>query len=111
MSENYDTARNMYIADTDNSVVRKVDTNGIISTFAGEDPFDTLNDGGLATMVAIGGPQDVFIDQTGNFFISDSYFDRVRELPLLRPTFQVSTANLAFTAQAGSNPLSQRALM
>ncbi len=108
LNMNFDTAGNMYIADTDNSVVRKVDTNGIISTFAGEDPFDTLNDGGLATMAAIGGPQDVFIDQPGNFFISDSYFDRVRELPLVRPTFQVSTANLAFTAQAGSNPLSQR---
>ncbi len=107
-SVNFDAAGNMYIADTDNSVVRKVDANGIISTFAGENPFDTLNDGGLATMAALGGPQDVYIDQAGNFFISDIYFARVRELPVVRPTFQVSTTNLAFTGQAGSNPLSQR---
>ncbi len=80
----------------------------IISTFAGANPFDTLNDGGLATLAAIGGPEDVYIDPAGDFFISDSYFDRVRELPLLRPAFQVSSASLAFTAQAGSAPLSQR---
>jgi uncharacterized protein (TIGR03437 family) len=108
LNMNFDATGNIYIADTDNSVVRKVDTNGIISTFAGEDPFDTLNDGGLATMAALGGPQDVYIDQAGNFFISDIYFDRVRELPVLRPPFQVSTTNLAFTAQAGSSALSQR---
>ena len=69
LNMNFDVAGNMYIVDTDNSVVRKVDTNGIISTFAGEDPFDTLNDGGLATMAALGGPQDVFIDQAGDFFL------------------------------------------
>jgi uncharacterized protein (TIGR03437 family) len=108
LNMNFDAAGNMYIVDTDNSVVRKVDTNGIISTFAGEDPFDTLNDGGLATMAALGGPQDIFIDQAGDFFISDIYFNRVRELPVLRPPFQVSAASLAFTAQAGSTPLSQR---
>ena len=90
-SLNFDTAGNMYIADTRNSVVRKVDTSGIISTFAGQNPFDQLNDGGLATNAAIGGPNDIFIDSSGTFYITDSYFNRVRALPALRPTFQVSS--------------------
>jgi uncharacterized protein (TIGR03437 family) len=107
-SMTFDTAGNMYIADTGNSVVRKVDTSGIISTFAGQDPFDQLNDGGLATNAAIGGPTDIFIDAAGTFYITDIYSNRVRALLALRPAFQVSTANLAFTAQAGAASLDQR---
>src|SRR5262249_14381236 len=107
-SVNFDSAGNMYIADTQNSVVRKVDTSGIITTFAGVNPFDQLGDGGLATQAAIGGPLDVYIDSSNAFFISDGYTNRVRELLPLRPTFQVSTLNLAFTAQAGSASLDQR---
>ena len=107
-SMTFDTAGNMYIADTRNSVIRRVDPSGIISTFAGVNPFDQLNDGGLATNAAIGGPTDIFIDASGTFFISDVYSFRIRELLALRPAFQVSTASLAFTAQAGSSALDQR---
>ncbi len=104
----FDTAGNFYIADTRNSVVRKVNTSGVISTFAGENPFDQLNDGGLATNAAIGGPTDIFVDASGTFYISDIYSNRVRALPAVRPAFQVSSANMAFTAQAGGPSLDQR---
>lgn len=104
----FDTSGNMYIADTRNSVVRKVDTNGVISTFAGQNPFGQMNDGGLATNAALPAPEDIFIDSNGNFFITDLYYSRVRELPALRPTFQLSTLSLAYTAQAGSSAQDQR---
>jgi hypothetical protein len=61
----------------------------------------------LATNAGIAGPSDIFIDQAGTIFIVDEFFDRVRGLPLSRPSFQVSSTNLAFTAPAGSAALDQ----
>jgi len=107
-SMNFDAAGNMYIADTRNAVVRKVDPSGIISTFAGTNPIELMGDGGLASNAGIGAPSDIFIDQAGVIYIVDEFFNRVRALPVSRPAFQLSTSNLAFTAPAGSAALDQR---
>ena len=69
-----DAAGNLYIADLGNQRVRKVSTNGIITTFAGNGSWESSGDGGPATSAAIGRPVGVAADKAGNIFISDSFF-------------------------------------
>jgi trimeric autotransporter adhesin len=73
-----DNSGNLYIADWLNQRVRKVDTSGIISTFAGNGNSGFAGDGGSAIAAQLFQPQDVAVDGTGNVYISDSINARVR---------------------------------
>jgi sugar lactone lactonase YvrE len=73
-----DKAGNLYIADSDNSRVRKVDTNGIISTVAGNGVFGFGGDGDAAIAAMLSYPTDVGIDTKGNLYVADSYNTRIR---------------------------------
>ncbi|MBZ5608094.1 MAG: hypothetical protein LAP38_07550 [Acidobacteriia bacterium] len=103
----FDPAGNLYIADQGNSVVRKVDLNGTITTFAGSLPPAGFGDGGPATNTFIGAPTDVAVDLAGNVLIADLGLNRIREVLANPPGFQISATNLAFTAPAGSSPVTQ----
>jgi sugar lactone lactonase YvrE len=65
----FDRQGNLYIADSNNNRVRKVDTNGIITTFAGTGRPGSSGDGGLATKAKIG-VTSVCADGTGDILIS-----------------------------------------
>jgi sugar lactone lactonase YvrE len=67
-----DTNGNLFIVDFANMRVRKVDTNGIISTFAGTGVIGSAGDGGLATNAAFGSMFGVAADGDGNVFITDA---------------------------------------
>jgi len=75
-----DAAGNLYIADSSNHRIRKVDTNGNISTVAGTGTKGFTGDGGLATQAEINRPFDVAVDQFGDLFIVDSNNNRIREV-------------------------------
>jgi hypothetical protein len=65
-----DTQDNLFIADTGNNRVRRVDaTTGIITTVAGNGVLGYSGDGGPATSAAVGEPMGVAIDTQGNLFI------------------------------------------
>ncbi len=66
-----DADGNFYIADGANHRIRKIDTNGIISTFAGNGLPMYAGDGGLATNASMYFPNGVALDAVGNVFISD----------------------------------------
>ena len=65
-----DTMANLFIADTGNNVIRKVGTNGIITTVAGKGTNGYSGDGGAATNAALNG-DGVVVDTMGNLFIAD----------------------------------------
>ncbi|UCG11003.1 MAG: hypothetical protein JSU72_10540, partial [Deltaproteobacteria bacterium] len=65
-----DAAGNVYIADTSNHRIRKVDPNGIITTIAGTGAQGGGGDGGPATQAAIDSPKGIAVDATGNLYIS-----------------------------------------
>src|ERR1700756_3803981 len=67
-----DAAGNLYIADTYNSCVRKVNTAGIITTIAGSGTAGYSGDGGPATGAALNGPVGLAFDAAGNLYICDS---------------------------------------
>jgi len=66
-----DLSGNVYIADNDHNVIRKVNTSGIITTFAGNGTQGYSGDGGQATLAEFYGPWDVKTDLAGNLYISD----------------------------------------
>ncbi len=68
-----DAQGNIFIADNNNHVIRKVDgATGIITTFAGTGrSAGYAGDGGLATVAKLSYPQDVAVDAKGNVYISD----------------------------------------
>ena len=66
-----DTAGNLYIADTFNNAVRKVNTAGIITTVAGLGVAAYYGDGYQATNAGLNSPFDVAVDSLNNLYISD----------------------------------------
>jgi len=66
-----DGAGNLYIVDRNNNRIRKVDTSGTISTFAGNGTMDSSGDGGPATSAALFLPIAVAVDGAGNVYIAD----------------------------------------
>lgn len=75
-----DSKGNMYIADSDNQRIRKVDKDGIITTVVGSGKEGYSGDGGPATEAALRGPSGVAVDREGNLFISDHYNSVVRKV-------------------------------
>ncbi len=68
-----DGAGNIYIADTDNFVVREVTAaDGNIQAFAGNNTLAYSGDGGPATGAALNFPGGVFTDSSGNVYIADT---------------------------------------
>jgi hypothetical protein len=66
-----DAAGNIYIADQSNLKVRKVNTSGIISTFAGNGSPGYSGDNGPATAATMKNPIGIAVDNTGSVFIGD----------------------------------------
>ncbi len=75
-----DAAGNIYIADTGNGRIRKVNTAGIISTVAGSVNGFTLGDGGSALNAQLANPSDVAVDSAGNLYIADAGNNLIRKV-------------------------------
>ena len=75
-----DAAGNMYIADRGNARIRKVDTNGIITTIAGNGTNGFAGDGGPAWQAVLNYPVDGHIDAQGNFIFCDAGNHRIRKI-------------------------------
>jgi len=75
-----DADGNLFIADTGNNVIRKVDTNSIITTVAGILGYGYSGDNGPATLAHLSLPKGVAVDASGNLFIADTFNHRIREV-------------------------------
>lgn len=73
-----DGVGNIYIADSYNSVIRKVNTAGIINTIAGNGVAGYSGDGGQATAAKLNNPSFVILDASSNIIFSDTYNNRIR---------------------------------
>lgn len=74
-----DFAGNLFIADTGHSVIRKVSTNGTITTFAGTG-FGFSGDKGPAILAQFAGPSSVAVDALGNVYVFDAGNLRIRKI-------------------------------
>ncbi|OJJ17694.1 hypothetical protein BKI52_27925 [marine bacterium AO1-C] len=76
----FDASGNLYIADASNRRVRKVATNGIITTVAGTGSSGFSGDGGAATAATLNLPYGIAVDASGNLYIADRNEHRVRKI-------------------------------
>ena len=75
-----DKSGNIYISDYGNDRIRKIDTNRIIYTIAGNGSLGYSGDGGMATTAQINHTQGVAIDTCGNVYIADEGNNRIRKV-------------------------------
>ncbi len=75
-----DVAGNLFIADSSNNRIRKVDSAGVISTIAGTGERGFGGDGGPAIQAQLRIPSGVAVDAAGNLYIADSSNDRIRKV-------------------------------
>ena len=103
-----DADGNLYIADSANNVIRRVDAKtGIITTVAGDYAADQANDGlggfsgdgGPATSAQLNDPQGIAVDGAGDLFIADTFNNAIREVT---PAGTITTVVNAATASGGA---------
>ena len=75
-----DSAGNLYIGDTFNNVIRKVNTSGTITTVAGNGTAGYSGDGSPATSAELNQPDGVALDSAGNLYIADTKNSVIRKL-------------------------------
>jgi RHS repeat-associated protein len=94
-----DAAGNLYITESWNNSIRKVDTHGVITTVAGLNNRNGgySGDGVFATMAQLNRPTDVLIDHAGNMFIADMFNGRVRKVSSPTAGVEERTTESAFS--------------
>ena len=75
-----DKSGNLYIADSANYRIRKVDTSGNISTIAGTGGTGNAGDGKAATAAQFGPPGGIAVDSSGNVYFSDTGNHVIRKI-------------------------------
>ena len=107
-----DIAGNLYIAEEDSNRIRKVDTNGVITTIAGS--YGSMGfggDGGPAVQAALYYPTQVTLDAAGNVYFSDQVSKIIRRIDT-NGTIKTIAGGISFqysgdggpATQAGMNP-------
>lgn len=90
-----DPAGNVYVADSANSVVRRVDPTGMITTFAGTGTAGIAAEGTLAAQAPLNAPQGAVADPAGNVYIADTWNSRI---------IMVDAAGLIHTVAGNGTP-------
>ena len=75
-----DSEGNIYIADTANNLIRKIDTNGIVTTFAGNGEHSDSGDGGPALKASIRSMDDIEFNPAGELHILGTNTHKVRKI-------------------------------
>ncbi|PYU20129.1 MAG: hypothetical protein DMG30_22155, partial [Acidobacteria bacterium] len=89
-----DASGNLFIADTDNCVIREVvATTGFIQTVAGNNFYSYSGDGAAATGAQLNSPAAIASDAAGNLFIADDYNYVIREVVATTGIIQTVAGN------------------
>lgn len=83
-----DQSGNLYIADPGDNRIRKVSTQGVITTFAGTGKAGFSGDGGPANQAQLSFPQSIAFDSKGDLIIADRVNNRLR---MVTPDGKIST--------------------
>ncbi len=99
-----DAAGNLFIADTWNNVIRKLDTNGIITTAYGNFyAVPGTGDGGPASAAGFLGPKQMCFDAAGNLYIADVTDAMIRKVNTAGIISQVAGNHLITGAGYGGD--------
>lgn len=103
----FDAAGNFYIADESNNRIRKVNTAGVITTFAGNGVQGFSGDGGQATAAGLYSPLGMIFDGAGNMFITDEDNFRIRKVNTLGVITTVAGSTPGFAGDGGQATAAQ----
>jgi len=68
-----DSAGNIYVADTINHIIRKIDSAGVVTTLAGDVTIHTAgNTDGIGAAASFSSPRGVATDSAGNVYVADT---------------------------------------
>jgi sugar lactone lactonase YvrE len=104
-----DNAGNVYVADYNNSTIRKVTSAGVVTTLAGLAGNAGSADG-AGSAARFNGPGDVAVDSAGNVYVADAGNNTIRKVTLVGATWEVTTlAGLAGSSGSadGTNSAAQ----
>ncbi|MGH9000457.1 MAG: NHL repeat-containing protein, partial [Acidimicrobiia bacterium] len=76
----FDRSGNVFVADTLNQRIRRLDTSGTITTVAGSGVEGYAGDGGPARSAQFNQPHGVAVDRSGNLYVADSGNNRIRRV-------------------------------
>ncbi len=97
-----DAAGNIYFAEYNNHVIRKVDPAGIITTYAGTGVPGYSGDGGPATAAQLDLPWGLGIDHLGNIFVTEQQTNVIRKIdPSGIITTYAGTGAIGYTGDGG----------
>jgi len=85
-----DAAGNVYVADTNNSRIRKIAADGIITTIAGKGGAAYSGDGGSATAAVLNFPRSITVRSNGMVYIADTGNHAIRTLTPSFPTISTN---------------------
>lgn len=94
-----DTSGNVYIADTQNNRIRRIASNGTISTIAGTGIAGLAGDGGPASAAVLSYPFALGMDLIGNLYVADQSGKRIRKI---NPAGVISTVGAPPQLQASA---------
>jgi uncharacterized protein (TIGR03437 family) len=102
-----DAAGNVYLADTNNSRIRKITADGTIATIAGKGGGAYSGDGGNATSAALNFPRSIAVSSNGTVYIADTNNHAIRVLTPSFPTINTGgvTNAASFTARISPGAL------
>lgn len=75
-----DRAGNIYISESGNNIVSRINTDGTITVVAGNRTKGYSGDGGPATSASLFAPTDVAFDRYGNMFVADGWNNCIRKI-------------------------------
>lgn len=76
-----DSSGNLYIADTGNNIIRRVDmTTGIVTNIAGNGNWGYSGDFALAVQATLASPQAIAVDAANNIYIADYDNNTIRQV-------------------------------
>jgi len=101
----FDSAGNLYIADTGNNRVREISSKtGVVTTYAGNGTGSYGGDGGPAIAAGLSAPSGLAFDATGNLYIADSRNNCIRKVSATGGTIATFAGNgkWDYTGDGGS---------
>ncbi len=100
-----DADGNLYFVDSNNCVVRKIDTDGIITTVAGNGTSGYSGDGGPAVDASLREPDGIALDSAGNIYIITTIINYSQYTYRIRKVDSGGIINTIAEIFSGSNPL------